>query len=187
MDTGVARMDVDMQEYQDRLRASLGPGREVMRWMIDRARRRSARVVFSEGHNESVIHAAVQLVEEGICQPVLVARPDRLEELVARLGVDLKGVEVMYAAEHAEKREAFAAELFRRRGRKGLTLAEAEWNLFKPIYFAASLLQAGEVDALVAGVEANYPEILRPCLQVIGASESGRVAGTKNPIASRMR
>ena len=177
MDTGVARMDVDMQEYQDRLRASLGPGREVMRWMIDRARRRSARVVFSEGHNESVIHAAVQLVEEGICQPVLVARPDRLEELVARLGVDLKGVEVMYAAEHAEKREAFAAELFRRRGRKGLTLAEAEWNLFKPIYFAASLLQAGEVDALVAGVEANYPEILRPCLQVIGASESGRVAG----------
>ena len=49
--------------------------------------------------------------------------------------------------------------------------------MFKPIYFAASLLEAGEVDALVAGVESNYPEILRPCLQVVGASGTGRVSG----------
>jgi malate dehydrogenase (oxaloacetate-decarboxylating)(NADP+) len=177
MDSGVARVEVDLQEYEDRLRASLGPGREVMRWMIDRARRRSARVVFSEGHNETVIRAAVQLAEEGICHPVLVARPDRLEDIVERLGVDLAGVEVVYAADHEQKREGFAAELFRKRGRKGLTLAAAEWNLFKPIYFAASLLEAGEVDALVAGVESNYPDILRPCLEVVGSIGNGRVAG----------
>jgi malate dehydrogenase (oxaloacetate-decarboxylating)(NADP+) len=177
METGVARMQVDMLEYQDRLRASLGPGREVMRWMIDRARRRPARVVFSEGHNETVIRAASQLVEEGICHPVLVARPDRLEEIGERLGVDLAGIEVVYAADDEEKREACAAELFKKRGRRGLTRAEAEWNLFKPIYFAASLLEAGDVDALVAGVEANYPEILRPCLEVVGASGNGRVSG----------
>ena len=65
MDSGLARIELDMQEYQDRLRASLGPGREVMRWMVDRARRKSARVVFSEGHNETVIRAAAHLVEEG--------------------------------------------------------------------------------------------------------------------------
>ena len=39
METGMARVEVDMDEYRDRLRASLGPGREVMRWMTDRARR----------------------------------------------------------------------------------------------------------------------------------------------------
>ncbi|MDH3205911.1 MAG: NADP-dependent malic enzyme [Gemmatimonadota bacterium] len=177
MDSGVARVEVDMQEYQDRLRGSLGPGREVMRWMINRARRKSARVVFSEGHNETVIRAASQLVEEGICHPVLVARPDRLEEIGERLGVDLTGVEVAHAAGEDVKREAFAEDLFQRRGRKGLTRAEADWNLFKPIYFAASLLQSGDVDALVAGVEANYAEILRPCLEVVGASGNGRVSG----------
>jgi malate dehydrogenase (oxaloacetate-decarboxylating)(NADP+) len=177
MDTGLARLPVDMQEYQDRLRASLGPGREVMRWMINRARRKAARVVFSEGHNETVIRAAAQLVEEAICRPVLVARPDRLHDIAHELGVDLAGIEVIFAADEEPRREAFAADLFRRRGRKGLTFAEAEWNMFKPIYFAASMLEAGEVDALVAGVEANYPEILRPCLQVIGASGNGRVAG----------
>jgi len=177
MDTGVARMQVDMQEYEDRLRASLGPGREVMRWMINRARRRSARVVFAEGHNETVIRAAVHLIEERICHPVLIGRPDRLEQIGEELGVDLSHLEVIHAAEEEHKRQAFAAQLFERRGRKGLTLAESEWNMFKPIYFAASLLQAGDADALVAGVESNYAEILRPCLHVVGASDSGRVSG----------
>ncbi len=177
MDSGLARTSVDMQEYQDRLRASLGPGREVMRWMVDRARGRPARVVFSEGHSETIIRAAVQLVEERICKPLLLGRPSRVEEKAAQMGLDLTGVDVMYAADEEPWREVFATRLFERRGRKGLTLAEAEWDMYKPVYFAASLLEAGEVDALVAGVESNYPEILRPCLQVVGSGQPGRVSG----------
>jgi malate dehydrogenase (oxaloacetate-decarboxylating)(NADP+) len=179
MESGVARVDLDLDAYLDRLRASLGPGREVMRWMTDRARRRKARVVFPEGHSDTVLRAAAQLVEEGICQPVLMARPPRVAEKAEALGIRLDGIELLYAAHLDEKREAFAEDLFRKRGRKGLTAAEAKWNLYKPIYFAASLLEAGEVDALVHGVEANYAEALRPCLQVIGpkAGGAGRVAG----------
>ncbi|HUP52195.1 MAG TPA: NADP-dependent malic enzyme [Longimicrobiales bacterium] len=177
MESGLSRIELDLDEYTDRLRASLGPGHEVMRWMTSRARRKPARIVFSEGHNDTVIRAAAQLVEERICTPMLVARPERLMEKAEELGVDLEGVEVVFAADADERRDGFAAELFKRRGRKGLTLAEAEWNMFKPIYYAASLLEAGHVDALVAGAEANYPEILRPCLEVIGPSGQGRVAG----------
>jgi malate dehydrogenase (oxaloacetate-decarboxylating)(NADP+) len=41
------------------------------------------------------------------------------------------------------------------------------------------MLEDGEVDALVSGIEANYAEALRPCLQVIGPAKGGmgRVAG----------
>ncbi len=177
MDTGVARMHVDLEEYEDRLRGSLGPGREVMRWMTNRARRKLARVVFSEGHNETIMRAAAQLVEERICKPILVARPSRLTELAAEFGVDLEGVEVVFAPEADDLRGSFAATLFGKRGRKGLTLAEAEWNMLKPIYFAAGLLEANHADALVAGVEASYTEILRPCLEVVGANGGGRVSG----------
>jgi malate dehydrogenase (oxaloacetate-decarboxylating)(NADP+) len=179
MESGVARVAVDLDEYRDRLRASLGPGREVMRWMTTRARRDRARVVFPEGHNDTIIRAAAQLVEEGICHPVLLGRPPRIAEKAEALGVELEGVEIVYAADREAEREAFARSLFERRGRKGLTLSEAEWNLFKPIYFAASMLEAGEVDALVSGIEANYGESLRPCLQVIGPAVGGmgRVAG----------
>ncbi len=176
MESGLAQTKVDLDEYRDRLRGSLGPGPEVMRWMTTRARQKLARVIFSEGHNDTIIRAAAELIEERICRPVLVARHDRLLEKALDLGVDLAGIEIASVAEDP-RRESFAANLFRRRGRKGLTLAAAQWNLQKPIYYAASLVQEGHADALVAGVEANYPEILRPCLEVIGPSGEGRVAG----------
>ncbi|MDT8340842.1 MAG: NADP-dependent malic enzyme [Longimicrobiales bacterium] len=178
METGLARIEIDLDEYRDRLRASLGPGREVMRQLTDRARQRTMRVVFPEGHNDTVIRSAVQMVQEGVCTPVLIGRPPRIEEKARGMGLDLTGVEIVYAAELEQKRHAFADELFARRARKGLTLSEARWNLYKPIYFAASLVEHGEADAVVAGIEANYPEALRPCLEVIGVREGvGRVAG----------
>jgi malate dehydrogenase (oxaloacetate-decarboxylating)(NADP+) len=178
METGLARTQVNLDEYVDRLRASLGPGREVMRWMTNRARRHPARVVFPEGHNDTIIRAAAQMVEEGVAVPVLIGRPPRVEEKARVLGVKLDGVEIVYAAELESKRHAYAEKLFQQRGRKGLTLAEARWNMYRPIFFASSMVKAGEADAMVAGIEANYAEILRPMLQVIGPAEGvRRVAG----------
>ena len=178
METGVARVAVDLDEYVDRLRASLGPGREVMRWMTARARRNPAKIVFPEGHNDNVILAAAQMKEDGICTPILLGRPPRVQEKADILGVDLGGVEILYAATCTEKRYDFAQTLFKRRARRGLTLAEAQWSLYKPIYFAASMLEAGEVDAMVAGIEASYAEPLRPALQVVGrAAGVSKVSG----------
>ena len=182
MESGVARIDVDLGEYRDRLRGKLGPGYELMRDMRDRARARKARVIFPEGHNDTIIQAASQLAEDGICQPVLLGRALRIAEKAELLGVDISGVEIVYAAELEEARDCYAQQLYEKRSRKGLTRSEADWNLFKPVYFAASMLENGEVDALVHGIEANYAEVLRPCLQVIGrrpdgSGGKGRVAG----------
>ena len=55
-----------MEQYEDRLKASLGPGGEVMRGLIARARKRPMRVVLTDGYNERVIRAAQEIVEEGI-------------------------------------------------------------------------------------------------------------------------
>ncbi len=178
METGLARVELNLDEYVDRLRASLGPGREVMRWMTNRARRHPARIVFPEGHNDAIIRAASQMVEEGVARPILIGRPPRVEEKARLMGVKLDGVEIVYAADLESRRHGFADTLFARRGRKGLTLAEARWNMYRPIFFASSMVEAGEADAMVAGIEANYAEILRPILQVIGPAEGGRrVAG----------
>ena len=178
METGLARLTLDLDEYEEQLRASLGPGREVMRWMTARARRDSAKIVFPEGHNDTVIQAAARMMEDGICEPILLGRPSRVQEKAELLGVNLKGVEIVHPAACTDKRYEFAQTLFKRRARRGLTLAEAQWDLYKPIYFAASMLEAGEADAMVAGIEASYPETLRPALQVVGREDGiARVSG----------
>ena len=177
METGVAQVERDLDEYRDRLVASLGPGREVMRWMTDRARQNPKRVILAEGHNARVIRMAHQMVEEGVARPILMGRPPRVREKAEAMGVDLTGVEIIYAAEEDGLRERYAKDLFKRRMRRGLTLAEARWNLFKPIYFALSMVRSGDADAIVAGIESNYPEILRPALEVVGVAEGvNRVA-----------
>ena len=56
----------------------------------------------------------IQLAEEGICRPVLLGRPPRIAEKASRQGLDLGGVEIIYAAEREEQREEFARQLFER-------------------------------------------------------------------------
>ena len=177
MRTGMARQELDLEEYLDRLQALLGPGRAVMTGIRAQARREPARIVFPEGHNQDVIRAAAELAEAGTCRPILLGRPPRVAEKAGWMGLDMEGVEVVYAAERPDDRHDYAEKLFQRRARKGLTLAEAQWNLYKPIYFALSMVEEGKADAIVAGIEANYAEILRPALQVIGAKGDMRVAG----------
>jgi len=178
MSSGVARATVDLDEYRDRLRASQGPGREAMRWMRRRARRNPPRLVFPEGHNADIIRAAAQLVEDGTARPILLGREERIIEKATDMGVDLGGIEIIYAAEQEQMREEYAEELFRKRARKGLTLSEAQWDMFTPTYFAASMVEEGQADTLVAGIEANYPDILRPVLHVVGMAKGvKRVAG----------
>jgi len=187
MESGAARVELDMDVYRDRLVASLGPGREVMRWLTSRARRSPKRVVLVDGQNETVIRAASQIVEEGVARPILIGKPHKIRPLAESLGVDLSGVEIVHPAVEEEVRYAYADELHRLRRRKGLTLAEARSNLYKPIYYASMMVRRGDADALVGGVESNYPEVIRPSLESIGTAEGvGRVAGL-HMIAQRNR
>jgi malate dehydrogenase (oxaloacetate-decarboxylating)(NADP+) len=178
MESGVARMSVDLDEYRDRLMASLGPGREVMRVLTNQARRDPPRVVLADGQHDKVIRAASQIVEEGVARPILVGKPQKIEARAEALGVDLTGVEIVHPALEEERRYAYASELHALRQRKGLTLAEARSNLYKPIYFGSMMVRTGDAEAMVAGVESNYPEVLRPALEVVGmAPEASRIAG----------
>ncbi|HEY0780264.1 MAG TPA: phosphate acyltransferase, partial [Gemmatirosa sp.] len=67
------------------------------------------------------------------------------------------------------RREAYAAYLWERRQRKGLSLAEARQRLAIPNYFGCSMVALGDADAVLSGVNATYPETIRPALETVGA------------------
>jgi malate dehydrogenase (oxaloacetate-decarboxylating)(NADP+) len=81
--------------------------------------------------------------------------------------LDWDRVEIADPAQHA-RRDAYVEAYYRARLRKGITRAEAEARLSRPIYFAAAMVHAGDADALIAGQEMHYPEALRPCLETVG-------------------
>ena len=53
------------------------------------------RVVFAEGAQPTMLKTAVQAKAEGICQPILLGSPDRLNRVASRLKLDLSDIEII--------------------------------------------------------------------------------------------
>jgi malate dehydrogenase (oxaloacetate-decarboxylating)(NADP+) len=177
MESGVAQIEIDLDEYKERLERLLSKSREVMRIMINQAKSNPKKVVFPEGHHEKVLRASQIIVDEGFAQPVLLGSETRILRSIEEHGFHLDQVTIIDPVS-TEKRMEYADELFKMRQRKGVTLAEARELLRNPTVFGAMMVQRGDAEALVAGVSQHYPETIRPALQVIGNDEAvSRVAG----------
>ncbi|HET7322540.1 MAG TPA: NADP-dependent malic enzyme [Longimicrobiaceae bacterium] len=178
METGVARLEIDLDAYREELESRLGRGREVMRNIINRARRAPQRIVYPEGEHPRIIRAAARVVEEGIAVPYLVGRPRIIQQCAKELAICLDGMELVDPAADERRKEHYAQEFYRLRHRKGVTPAEARERMRQPIYFGMMMVREGDADGLVAGEEMHYPETIRPALETIGMREGvHRVAG----------
>ena len=187
MDSGVARQEIDIEQYEDQLKASLGPGWQVMRAMVEQARRRPMRVVLADGYNERVIRASQYIVEEGVAVPVLIGREKKVQQIAELHGLDLTGVEIVHPIVNDEVRHRYAEQLYESRKRKGLTRVEACSRMYQPNYFAGMMVRSGDADAMVAGIESHYPELMRPALEVTGTAEGVRRASGLYMVALRDR
>jgi len=177
IDSGVAKGTMEPAAYREQLEGRLGQSRSVMRGIQMRASRSPRRVVFPEGEDPKVVRAAHILKEEGIAKPILLGRPDQMKAVLAEVGVTLEGCTIIDPNTAAE-RERYADELWQRRHRRGLSKYEAYSRMGRGIYFASQMVNSGDADAVVAGLNKHYPETIRPALEVVGADPAtGLVAG----------
>ena len=170
MDTGVAQTPVDMAEYREQLEKRLGKAHEVMRFMIHKAQANPKRVVFPEGSHQKILRACHVLIEENIAVPILLGRADEIRRTAAELGLQLNGITIMEPAT-APRRQEYVRELYRLRQRRGVTLGSADKLMNDHNIFGSMMVRMGDADAIVSGVTQNYPDTIRPALQVIGVRE----------------
>ena len=170
--SGIAGRIIDVEEYRAELEARLGPERQVMRGLISRAQQDPPRVVFPEGDDPRILRAARILADEGIARPILLGDLDAIRRQADDASLTLEDLELVNPASAAD-REAMGRELWQRRQRRGMTLREAQRRVLDPMYYGLLMLRGGRVDALVAGEEIDYPDAVRPALEVIGV-EPGR-------------
>src|SRR5437773_3110288 len=170
--SGVAGRVIDVDEYRAELDARLGRAREVMRGLSTRAQEDPQRVVLPQGEAPRVARAARLLADDGVAEPILRGDPDAVRREADDAGVTLEDI-TLANPRGSVHLETFAQELWQRRRRKGITLREARNRVVDPLYHALLMLRAGQVDAVVAGVDMYYPDAMRPALEVIGA-EPGR-------------
>ena len=175
METGVARIQIDLDEYRDRLEKYRGRSHQVMRAVINQAKAAPKRLIFPEGNEDRVLRASQLLAEEEVCQPVLLGKSSEIEERARSLGVDLDQIEVVDPRKSSH-REHYISELVALRGRKGVTRLDADRLLARRSYFGAMMVRMGDAAGLVAGATKSYPEAILPCLEIVGLAESHETA-----------
>jgi malate dehydrogenase (oxaloacetate-decarboxylating)(NADP+) len=166
LESGVAQVKVDMEEYRDQLSRRLGRTQEVMCSVRHRAKAAPKRIVFSEGEHEKIIRASHQLAQQKIAHPVLLGRPMVIEDKLRELELGKLNVDIIEPA-RSPRLEAYAEELYRLRQRRGVTRSEARDLLANNNYFGAMMVHMGDADGFVAGVSQHYPDTIRPALQII--------------------
>jgi malate dehydrogenase (oxaloacetate-decarboxylating)(NADP+) len=175
METGVARKQIDLDAYLDELAGRLGKSVQLMRSLEQKARRAPKRVVYGEGEHPKIIRAAYAVASEGIATPILLGRPEVIAAQIQELGIEFSPEIIDPAL--SPKLEAYATRFYTRRQRKGVTQALATDLLRQATYFGPMMVDSGDADTYVAGISYNYPQVLRPALECVGAQPGRWVSG----------
>jgi len=167
IESGAARTEIDLATYAEQLEARLGKSREMMRVVLNKAKTDPQRLVLAEGDDEKMIRAAYQILDQEIAEPVLVGEEDRIDRIATRLGLRFDP-EVLDPEEGDLER--YADRLYELRQRKGITKREAADLVEDGNYLASVMVEMGDADAMLTGLTHNYPEALRPPLQMVGTA-----------------
>jgi len=181
MESGVAKYPItDWEAYEGQLARRLGQDNRISRVILNKAKSAPKRVVFADAENLKVLKAAQQVLDEGIAHPILLGETAMIRKMIEQYNIDLGDTPIIdpRALEQEAMIGQFADMYFQKRQRKGVTIREARRLMYYRNYFGAMMVETGAADALISGLTRNYPDTIRPALQVIGRDKGvKKVAG----------
>jgi malate dehydrogenase (oxaloacetate-decarboxylating)(NADP+) len=179
METGAARRQIDLDEYREQLAFRQGMGEQVRYYIMNKAKQcpQHKRVAFAEGEEAKIIRAAAQIVDEGIAAPILIGRPEVIQGKIRSLGLDC--CPEIVDPNHFERLDEYARAYHELRQRKGVVIQDATKRVREPNVFGPMMVAMGDADAFVSGLTSDYPDVIRPALQIhhthAGASRAAGV------------
>lgn len=181
MESGVAKKPItNWSAYEIELNKRLGIDNQLIRALGSKARRDPKRVVFADAENVKVLKAAQIANDEGIAIPILLGNPSIINDLAESNGINIEGLEIINpkGTEQEARRVSFAEVFFKKRQRRGINKYEAGKLMKDRNYFGCMMVEQGDADAMISGLSRNYPDTIRPALQVIGTEDGvSKIAG----------
>ncbi|MBB5372515.1 NADP-dependent malic enzyme [Acidocella aromatica] len=181
MDAGVARRPIeDFEAYKHELERFVFRSGQLLRPVIEMARKAYPRIVYAEGEDERTLRAVQSVVDDRLARPVLLGRADSIVSRIQQLGLRLqpgKDVEILDLDQEPELFKRLLAAYSAKVGRRGTPPEAAIRHVRKrPTVAAGMLLAVGEVDAAICGGAGDWWRQFQYALPMIPRrSGSGRV------------
>jgi malate dehydrogenase (oxaloacetate-decarboxylating)(NADP+) len=91
MESGVATRPItDFEAYRQQLNNFVWQSGLVMKPVFQAAKQAPKRIIFAEGEAERVLRAVQTVVDEGLCRPILIGRPEVVVDNIERFGLRLR-------------------------------------------------------------------------------------------------
>ncbi|NOU38760.1 MAG: NADP-dependent malic enzyme [Ferruginibacter sp.] len=181
IDSGVARTVItDWEAYKIEMNRRLGLDNQLSRGISNKAKRNPKRVVFADAENSKVLKAAQLVLEEKIAYPILLGNEKRIRKIAEENAVELEGMAIINPQDDdtEEMRKNFGAIFFEKRKRKGVNNYEAYKAMKDRNHFGCMMVETGAADCMISGLSRNYPDTIKPALQIIGTDPSvKKIAG----------
>lgn len=135
----------------------------------EKSRKKHTKIVLAEGEDERTIKATLIAFNDGLAIPVILGNADRIKALAETLNLSLGGIEII----DPEKSplDKYIPLYIKARSGKHVTEGMAEKLLRRPLYFAAMMVQAGDVDGMVAGCLSLTATVVKASELIIGLKD----------------
>jgi phosphate acetyltransferase len=130
-------------------------------------RGRGLRVVFPEGADERVVHAARLLKNADLASSILIGQLDQVQETAASAGVDLNDVEIVDPITSEYFADFVTAYSERRKLKEGV----ARRLVKRPLFFAGMMVQAGLADTMVGGATSTTAGVIQAGALTVGLAK----------------
>jgi malate dehydrogenase (oxaloacetate-decarboxylating)(NADP+) len=181
IESGVAQTVItNWDNYVISLNKRLGLDNQLLRILGAKARRDPKRIVFAEADNLKILKTAQIVYDEGVALPILLGNESKIRSIALENHIDIEEMPIVdpRGEEHEEKRKKYAELFFEKRQRRGFNKYESNKIMRDRNYFGCMMVESGEADAMISGLTRNYPDTIRPAIQVIGTEEGvKKIAG----------
>jgi malate dehydrogenase (oxaloacetate-decarboxylating)(NADP+) len=186
MDSGVATRPIaDFPAYEQSLTQFVYQSGLIMKPLFTAAKATPRRVVYAEGEDERVLRAAQIVVDEGLAKPILVGRPQVIEQRLQRLGLRIRaGREFELVNQESDPRyRDYWSTYHQIAERKGVTPDYARIEMRRNTTLIATMMvYKGEADAVLCGTLGMFAEHMRYIDQVIGLRAGARHYAAMNAL-----
>jgi malate dehydrogenase (oxaloacetate-decarboxylating)(NADP+) len=189
MESGVAtRPLADLKAYREQMQQFVYHSGTFMKPIFTVAKQAHAgggrsRIVYAEGEDERVMRAVQVIVDEGIARPILVGRPNVIQQRLERFGLRMRA-EVDFELinpEHDERYRDYWQTYHRMTARKGVSEHYAKIEMRRRhTLIGALMMHKGHADGMICGTFGTHDLHLYYVDQVIGRRPGANVYAAMN-------
>ncbi len=174
MDTGVAKKPIkNLTAYKRELESRTNPIASILEPIKSKIKGKKQRVVFAEGEEEKTIRAALSFFNSGFGVPILIGREHIVRETMDKVNLDGLSELTIHNASLSKNNQKYIDNLYKRLHRLGHLRRDCQRLINQDRnVFAASMVSAGDADAMITGVTRPFGRCFSDITKVISSKDN---------------